>query len=1483
MAGKPDLKKVRAGVQEALKEKAWAKGAELLEEWCRQKPGDAKGWYYRAYFLVKLGRPAEAETAVVKALRLEPDFQDALKLRDYLDTEAQSRSSQAAVATGRQAVWQVGQLVDGRYEVKGSKKGGMGEVYFAFDRELDHMVAVKTPLATVLTSESQKARFYREAEAWMGLGMHPNICAAYYVQEIGGIPWLFIEYVGGGTLDDWLKARRVTLRDRLDIAIQTASGMNHTHTFSWRDEEGAKHMGLVHRDLKPANLLMDEAGVARVTDFGLVGLAQEEGAGESSPLVDLDGDGRMDEPEFGNVDWEIGADVHWQTVTVAGMALGTPPYMAPEQWQSAHLAGFPADIYAYGCILYDIFCGRRPFVLAEKYRHAMPAHQVYIWEMMHRKEEAPDPRGLADGLDDGLAELMLQCLAKNPGSRPGSFAEVRERLVEIYERLAKTAYPRPEPRASRLLADSLNNQAVSFMTIGQNRRAEACWREALKADPHHLEGTYNLALFQWKNNEIPFEEVQRRLEEVGRSHADSWRLQQLLGRMYLFFGEYAKGVQHLEQAASDESSGLKVERDLGLALCAAAGLSQDQDRWARVEEVFGRVMAGGLEDPWVVTGRALAFRRQGRDEEAEKLYQQAAATLGGFPETLEKAIHQLLPGQELIEAAPHRGWINHLAFTPAGDQVFCGSEDKVGLWSLRSGKAGAPDLSGARPAETIRERLLQAGLIRAACLSPDGTLILTGSSDGLARLWALETGQLLYTLRGHSMDVTCVAFSPDGRYALTGSADTTVRLWDTQTGGCFTTFEGHTEKVNAVTFSPDGVLVLSAADDHTLRVWDSYAEKCLHTLAGHTDRVTAAVFNPQGRLAFSAGYDKAIRVWEVSSGKPGRLLEAHTGRVSALAMTPDGKHLVSGGHDRTVRVWDLKTGKLEKTIRFDHRVEALGVSPDSRLAAAAVANAQPPDLKTVCLFEVFSQNRYQAPFVVTGPVSASKADKRDALFQKKLLEARAHLDREDYLEAHAALSEARTVPGYTRDPEALSLWTRLGYRFPHQRLRTAWELDVLRGHEGAVNHLTLDAKSRRLLSAGQDGKLRVWDAAEGECRHILAGHNGPVTAAAFYAQGRFAVSCGQDRTMRFWDLDGPTCTRVLMENVGEITYLSVSPDGRFALSVGGGPFVGLWDLRSQMWLRNYEGHTARVTTVSFSPDGRLAVSGGQDRTVRLWDLEKGTCRRVLRGPTNTVTDARITPDGRHVVSASVDQIFRKWGLEREEMPETFGGHAGPVTTLALSPDGKHLVSGSADKTVRLWDLKINQCLSVLRGHASRITSVAFGQNRQMVFSAGADGAIRRWHLDWEPDLQAPAQWDEEVRPFLDVFLTLKTAYAKGSLERVGRPHWNEADFQDFCQSLAQIGYGWVSPEGIARELKEMARHRHTRLNLRQALVEFYYALEVFISPFRYLRKPLIITLKLLPALAAGLLLWRNDFFGLPWYSGVLIVLFFVLIMLGKKK
>ncbi|WP_189106402.1 serine/threonine-protein kinase [Streptomyces camponoticapitis] len=273
-----------------------------------------------------------------------------------------------------------GRLLSGRYElVELLGAGGMGEVWRARDRELGREVAVKLLGAPGDEGErkEQLARFRREARAVASLDS-PHIVAVHDHGTDGDSPYLVMALVDGRTLHDVLaESGRVSLADALGWAVDVCRGLEVAHA-----------AGIVHRDIKPANIMVTGEGVAKVVDFGIAKYTEE----------------RSSDPQL----------------TRTGQApFGSVLYMAPERFQQRNGDG-RTDLYALGCVLYELLAGRPPFV----------GHAAGIM-YNHLNDEPLRPSRARAELGPEVDRLILSLMAKDPDDRPSDAHAARVELERL--------------------------------------------------------------------------------------------------------------------------------------------------------------------------------------------------------------------------------------------------------------------------------------------------------------------------------------------------------------------------------------------------------------------------------------------------------------------------------------------------------------------------------------------------------------------------------------------------------------------------------------------------------------------------------------------------------------------------------------------------------------------------------------------------------------------------------------------------------------------------------------------------------------------------------------------------------------------------------------------------------------------------------------------------------------------------------------------
>ena len=219
--------------------------------------------------------------------------------------------------------------------------------------------------------------------------------------------------------------------------------------------------------------------------------------------------------------------------------------------------------------------------------------------------------------------------------------------------------------------------------------------------------------------------------------------------------------------------------------------------------------------------------------------------------------------------------------------------------------------------------------------SPDGRALASGSYDHTIRLWDVETGEVIRTLRGHTGAVYSQAWSPDGRALASGSYDKTVRLWNVETGEVIRTLRGHTDAVRSITWLPDGRAFASGSRDFTIQFWDVETGEVIRTLRGHTGSIRDAALSPDGRTLASGSYDKTVRLWNAETGQSLRILKGHEDGVLSVAWSPDGRTLASGSADDTIVLWDTEIGRHKNIIEgHTEAVTSLSFSSDGQLLAS---------------------------------------------------------------------------------------------------------------------------------------------------------------------------------------------------------------------------------------------------------------------------------------------------------------------------------------------------------------------------------------------------------------------------------------------------------------------------------------------------------------------------------------------------------------------
>jgi serine/threonine protein kinase len=1169
------------------------------------------------------------------------------------------------------ASWQPGYVLDGRYElIKLVGAGGMGVVWRVFDREWGRDLALKLPLPVVLESPDLRERFVREAETWIGLGVHPHIVQCWFVTEVHGVPGLFLDYLTGGSLKSWIDNGHVRpgqWRLILEITMQVAEGLAYAHS-----------KGVIHRDVKPENLLIRGDERVCVTDFGLVKTAAAEAAVNPSGLLDLN-------PENPGM-------------TAAGAYLGTPMYGAPEQWGAAERVGPAADLYALGVTLYEMCCGRRPFDTDEERISPLVLIQ------RHLQTPPPDPREFHPKIPKELARLCLLMLAKDPGKRPTEMLALREFLFSIHQRIKGPPFRAPAPLLGAQSPDVLNNQAVSLFSLGKVTQAVECLRRGLRLDPGHPECLYNLVQFEKRHGRIIHLEALRRLKQA--------RAYYPLALLLIEEGMPAEAFETLKGLNPDDlsSPGL-FYRAMGDALMYLGNYPAAQRAYTQAHELMpkdsatdqrGRLAAARTgKEP----GGAIHFpssnplfvdRNDDRtlklllDDQAEGLI---GLTQGGaFYQSFQEGTATVLVDRPIGAGPVLQAWISGKRLAIADSKGFeCRLVPSMRLLARREGRilACSPQIERMVTLEHTGPHLFavehgQFQPIKMEGQSPDqGPFLAAFDSTGQQLGLLLPSGQLA---------------------ALDHNNRAVAQSWPPRV-------EGHKE-ATCLALTGDGALVIGFANG-TIQSYN-VTHRGIEFTVSLADTPSSLEVHPRsGRIiarTTRGGFHILSRSGELLLSGDGPVALGHQGLRALLFM--QGRQVL------------YNLNPLHVLRRWTHVVEEpknVAFSADGRLAVTLSTAGE------FMVWEMDDENRvYQRKPLMSPGRNYADIVSANQQFQRHLELGHQALSRGEFLESYRHLQRARRVPGYGQGAATLDFAWKLLETLKRDQLEAVWEQLSIEGPNSGDLDLASDGRQllfsfedKACLALDQDGGARpVWTLSRrGQIRllrFVQIGERSFVLIAD--ESGETALHQPTDgRLKKALPLAGGSLSRAMLHG-STLTYLCRGGGiGQLDLADGANTFrddlkinprvVGPWqgnkvllgtsahfgilDLKkpgSKLQALNLGVEFTTVPCfVEYLAERSLLVLGFLSGTLRVLEVPSGRVLAALKhGEGNRVTAFKLLPElGVALTTTARGQLYF-WDLRNEQPLDKIVAHRNGISTLRASRGGRYLLTAGSG-IVRYWE------------------------------------------------------------------------------------------------------------------------------------------------------------------------------------------------------
>lgn len=282
-----------------------------------------------------------------------------------------------------------------------------------------------------------------------------------------------------------------------------------------------------------------------------------------------------------------------------------------------------------------------------------------------------------------------------------------------------------------------------------------------------------------------------------------------------------------------------------------------------------------------------------------------------------------------------------------------------------------------------------------------------------------------------------------------------------------------------------------------------------------------------------------------------------------------------------------------------------------------------------------------------------------------------------------------------------------------------------------INTIKL-SHDQKILVAGDDKKIKVWDGKNYNLLSNFLAHNQPITCLDFNNNGQILATGSDDKNIKIWQVENWKLIHTLNNHTKAVKSVKFHPQRNILVSGSWDKTIKIWDIDQCQEVLSIPGHKLQINAVVFSPNGDIIASGSSDRTVKLWRIyqdEKSTdyhyqLLRILVNHTWPVLTIAFSPDGKILASGSSDNTINLWDVNTGELITILAGHSWSVVALAFIKDSQTLISGSWDTTLKIWNLQTNQEIITLNNHSDLITAIDVSPDGNLIASSSKDKTIK---------------------------------------------------------------------------------------------------------------------------------------------------------------
>ncbi|MCH8824620.1 MAG: protein kinase [Planctomycetes bacterium] len=990
--------------------------------------------------------------------------------------------------------------------------GGMGTVYLATQLNPRRNVALKL-MKKGLVSESTLRRFEFESQILARLH-HSNIAQVYkagtHMDGDTAVPFFAMELIQSARpIDKHVRLKKLGTRETVMLIATVCDAVHHGH-----------QKGIIHRDLKPDNILVDNNGEPKIIDFG-VARATDSDIVKTTMQTDvgqLIGTLQYMSPEQCAADphnIDTRSDIYSIGVILYELLTGKLPY---------DISGTP--IYEAARVIREQI-PPRPSTFNRALRGDI---ETIVFKAL---EKDPERRYQSAS---GFARDIERYLKDEPiSARPPSVIyQVHKFALRNRAAFAATVVVAIAMVLSTIISISFAVQAkfsearateAEKAAIAQRDSADAARIKAQAAEAHAQQQAYivHLASAAAALEQDEVIAAKRSLANAPqRFRGWEWQyLSNLTDASHMVIKGNKDWINSVD-FSSDGSRVISGSTDGAIRVFSTVTGELVQELASNGSPVFavasspgGIYAASGAADMTVtiwnsVTGAVVTTLRGHEGVITSLCYSRDGTRLvsGSTDQTLRIWNVATAKEERIIK---HEGAsVDCVAISTDGNLIASGADDGIiRIWDANSGYLRV-ELAG------------HEGYLSSLEFSLDGRMLVSGSEDGTVRCWDPVAGKSLHTLKGHTAYVTDVAINPDRTRVFSASEDRTVRIWNALTGAQIIALNGHDGIVTSLAYDPTGTMIATASEDQTIRLWsagsfDDVSNVAADVAGGLLPGIRAVGFSPDGTRVVTGNEDFIVTIWDALTGVNLGNVTGPTAAIRSVAFSPDGTRFASASDDKTIYVWDAQTAALHGTLQGHERlISAVVFTPDSRQLISASWDG------TVRLWDVDALTQTSL-FDLAESVNAIALSPDATLIAAALsMGSIIILDWRDGSEIAVLEGQASRITCITFSPDGsmiasgssdAMIRTYSGNKFS--------EVHVLEGHTDVINGLAFSPDGTRLISGSSDRTIRIWDSARGEAITALPRNSESVDCLTLSTDGKRCATGSLSGKLRIRDCANP--------------------------------------------------------------------------------------------------------------------------------------------------------------------------------------------------------------------------------------------------------------------------------------------------------------------------------------------------------------------------